>query len=220
MTNIYVLSLENSKYYVGKTDNLNFRLNNHFNQNGSFWTIKYKPINVKKIIPNCDPYDEDKYTIIMMTKYGINNVRGGTFSRITLSNEEICIIIKMINNANDNCFNCFSKSHFCMNCPYQKINDNRFIALKYKIINNCQKYDIQISGKISINELVNSLISSDEKIFNGITTSNVYGMCKLINKSKIKGVNFIDYKLNRPIDINYRNFANGIVAILNSEINK
>ena len=43
---IYILELQENKFYVGKTNNPNFRLNRHFNSNGSVWTKKYKPIKV------------------------------------------------------------------------------------------------------------------------------------------------------------------------------
>lgn len=79
MVYIYVLELVDNKYYVGKTDNPQFRLESHFNSNGAAWTKKYKPINIIELIPNCDDYDEDKYTLKYMEKYGINNVRGGSF---------------------------------------------------------------------------------------------------------------------------------------------
>ena len=59
---IYVLQLENNKYYVGKTTQLDFRIQNHDNGIGSAWTKKYKPIKILKLFPNCDNYDEDKYT--------------------------------------------------------------------------------------------------------------------------------------------------------------
>ena len=70
MVYIYVLQLENNKYYIGKTKEPNFRINNHFNANGSSWTRKYKPLKVLKIIPDCDDFDEDKYVKIYMKKYG------------------------------------------------------------------------------------------------------------------------------------------------------
>ena len=38
MVFIYILELENNKYYVGKTTNPNFRLEQHFNNSGSHWT--------------------------------------------------------------------------------------------------------------------------------------------------------------------------------------
>ncbi|GAF90538.1 unnamed protein product [marine sediment metagenome] len=75
MVYIYTLLLEQHKYYVGKTTNLEFRLNDHFNANGSVRTQKYKLIQVLEVIANCDDFDEDKYTLKYMSQYGINNVR-------------------------------------------------------------------------------------------------------------------------------------------------
>ena len=41
MVYIYVLKLEQEKYYIGKTNNPEFRINDHFNNIGSEWTKKY-----------------------------------------------------------------------------------------------------------------------------------------------------------------------------------
>src|SRR5665647_3303932 len=98
MISIYILKLEDSKYYVGRTTNIDIRMTNHFANDGSYWTQKYKPIKIKMVYENCSKYDEDKYTLLMMEKYGISNVRGGSFTRFKLSYEELLIINKMINN--------------------------------------------------------------------------------------------------------------------------
>ena len=45
MVNIYILLLEENKYYIGKTTHPEIRLNSHFNHNGSSWTIKTKSFN-------------------------------------------------------------------------------------------------------------------------------------------------------------------------------
>ena len=68
MVFIYVLQLDQGKYYVGKTTNHVFRLEKHFSSSGSAWTKKYKPINVLELIPDCDHYDEDKHTLKYMEK--------------------------------------------------------------------------------------------------------------------------------------------------------
>ena len=39
MLYIYILELTNNKYYIGKTTNPNFRLESHFDANGSAWTL-------------------------------------------------------------------------------------------------------------------------------------------------------------------------------------
>jgi predicted GIY-YIG superfamily endonuclease len=40
MVFIYLLELENNKYYVGKTSKPDFRLEQHFNSSGSQWTYE------------------------------------------------------------------------------------------------------------------------------------------------------------------------------------
>ena len=120
MVYIYILQLEDNKYYIGKTENPDFRLKSHFDFYGSAWTKKYKPIKVLKLISNCSNFDEDKYTKEYMKKKGINNVRGGTYCKIKLDNDEINSIQKEINGATDCCYICGSNQHFASNCNYYK----------------------------------------------------------------------------------------------------
>lgn len=108
MLYIYTLELENNKYFVGKTTNPNFRFETHFDYKGNEWTTKYKPIKLIELIEGCDNFDEDKYTLKYMSKYGIDNVRGGSFCQTVLNEEYMNTIEKMIfglkiaNNNNDN----------------------------------------------------------------------------------------------------------------------
>ena len=94
MVFIYALQLENSKYYIGKTTNPDFRLGQHFDSNGSSWTKLHKPIRLHQLIPDCDAYDEDKHTLIYMDKYGIDNVRGGSFVQVILDKSIVDHIVK------------------------------------------------------------------------------------------------------------------------------
>jgi len=117
MVYIYILQLDQGKYYVGKTINPSFRLDSHFNSNGSSWTKLYKPIKMVELIPDCDDYDEDKYTRMFMDKYGIENVRGGSFVSIELPQSSIGYLTQMKNGTNDYCFKCGKSGHFAKNCP-------------------------------------------------------------------------------------------------------
>ena len=120
MVYIYILLLQKNKYYVGKTTRPKFRLIEHFNSGGSAWTKKYKPVKILQILPNCDDYDEDKYTKIYMDKHGINNVRGGSYSKIQLDKTTVAHLTRMSNGANDKCFDCGKKGHFAKYCPNRK----------------------------------------------------------------------------------------------------
>jgi len=116
MVYIYILKLENGKYYVGKTTNPSFRIERHFNSTGSAWTSKYKPVSVETIIPDCDDYDEDKHTKKYMAKYGIENVRGGSYVQIELSEFHTEALKMEIWGANDLCTQCGRSGHFVKDC--------------------------------------------------------------------------------------------------------
>ena len=118
---LYILKQTQNKFYVGKTRYLKSRIINHFMFKKKGWTNKYKPESVYFIKKMNLAFEEDMKTLEMMKKYGIDNVRGGSFSNIQLSNCEISIINKMINTAEDKCFICGSNTHFESDCPHKNI---------------------------------------------------------------------------------------------------
>lgn len=117
MPTIYVLQCEKNRYYIGKTDRpLLDRIEEHFNRNGSQWTRKYRPIKVVEQIPNADEFDEDKYTKKYMKKYGIDKVRGGTYTQLELPEYSIMALEKELCSASDLCFRCSRPGHFAGQC--------------------------------------------------------------------------------------------------------
>lgn len=120
MVFIYVIKLEKNKFYVGKTNNPEFRIKTHVNSNGSDWTRKYKPLRLIELKPDCDDFDEDKTTIQYMAKYGIDNVRGGSFVSLNLKQSVIDTINKMILGSNNNCFVCGKYGHFAKDCEFKE----------------------------------------------------------------------------------------------------
>lgn len=119
-TNVYVLRCENGKRYVGKATDVIKRFQEHKSGNGSAWTNKYKPVIIEQIYKNVSPFEEDKITKETMVKYGINNVRGGTYCSIKLSSAEKETLEKEIRGAQDCCFKCGDKTHFAKDCKNDK----------------------------------------------------------------------------------------------------
>ncbi len=115
-TSIYVLRLVSEKYYVGKSSNIHNRILSHFTNQGACWTKKYKPVEVVEILSNADPFDEDKKVKQYMMKYGIDAVRGGSYSKINLSSYEVNFIKRELRTASDSCFKCGENNHFESNC--------------------------------------------------------------------------------------------------------
>lgn len=114
---VYILKLDNGKYYVGRTSDMTKRLQEHVSGNGSIWTSMYPPISVEMVYEGDNPFEEDLRLIEVMARYGIENVRGGSFSDPELSASNIEVIERMIRGAQDRCFRCGEPGHWCISCP-------------------------------------------------------------------------------------------------------
>jgi predicted GIY-YIG superfamily endonuclease len=115
-TNIYVLRLVGGRYYIGKSDNITNRYQQHLNGNGSAWTKKYKPVSLEKTIKNVSPFEEDKVTKEYMSKYGIDKVRGGSYVEVELSEFHTDALKMEIWAAKDLCTQCGRQGHFVKDC--------------------------------------------------------------------------------------------------------
>jgi predicted GIY-YIG superfamily endonuclease len=115
-TTIYVLRLEGGRYYVGKSDNVMNRYEQHIKGSGSAWTRKYKPVSLEKTIKNVSSFEEDKVTKEYMSKYGIDKVRGGSYVEVELSEFHTDALKMEIWAAKNLCTQCGRPGHFVKDC--------------------------------------------------------------------------------------------------------
>ncbi|MBM3204089.1 hypothetical protein FJZ55_09330, partial [Candidatus Woesearchaeota archaeon] len=134
---LYFLRLNEGKYYVGYSKIPEERILSHFMENGSEWTKRYSPVEVLEIRRG-GLFDEQKYTLLYMQKYGIDNVRGGSFTNINLSKEQVFEINRQINHLMNNCYICGDGGHYAIDCPKKngknEINNKEF----NEIMVNCR----------------------------------------------------------------------------------
>lgn len=109
------MKLQDDKYYIGKSKNTEERIKSHFNNVGTKWTIIHKPIAIVSIFKTTDPFDEDNYTKKFMYKYGIDNVRGGSYTTTELEPTQIALLQREFATVDDKCFKCFQK-HLASKC--------------------------------------------------------------------------------------------------------
>ena len=108
-------------------------------------------------------YDEDKHTIKYMEKYGVNNVRGGSFCEIKLSDNNRITLNQMIKGVTDKCYICGKDDHFANNC--------KKVSIKIPTINVNEKCDCPTSyfsshrrGKCMLNNILSYFDNEDEDI--------------------------------------------------------
>jgi predicted GIY-YIG superfamily endonuclease len=113
---LYVLELENGKYYVGTTNNLQRRFQEHVDGEGSVWTQKYVPVAIERSVCVDGPLHEDRVTKELMLKYGIDNVRGGSYCSINLDDGQYQSLTTELRSATGVCFKCGLTGHFAAQC--------------------------------------------------------------------------------------------------------
>jgi len=127
MVNIFIIKLQKNKYYIGKTTKPNFDIKKHFNADDLDWTIKYKPLELVEFITNCHEDSENDYIFKYISKYGLNNVRGGEFNSCKINISEKDFFEEMFNDKIDKCFICGSDEHTVSECNNEDCFENNEI---------------------------------------------------------------------------------------------
>jgi predicted GIY-YIG superfamily endonuclease len=91
---VYVLALKKGRYYVGRTlaggdGDMDRAIKGHFEGRGGAWTNLWKPIYIVSKHRGKDRLWETNEVYRLMRQHGIENVRGGRWSSLTLSPEDL-----------------------------------------------------------------------------------------------------------------------------------
>jgi predicted GIY-YIG superfamily endonuclease len=114
---IYVLRLDQGKFYVGKTRFLEARLEQHSRGAACHWTTLYAFLDVVEQRPVTAMFQEDAVVKEYMVKRGIDNVRGGSYSQEVLSKQQKGTLLQEMRAEADACFSCGKNGHFASACP-------------------------------------------------------------------------------------------------------
>ena len=186
MASLYILQLQDDCYYIGKSDNVNDRIQQHIDGQGSVWTKLHKVVKIENIINNIDNFDEDKYVKRYMQQYGIDKVRGGSYSQIELDSNTLTILQKEIDSASNSCFKCGKYGHFANNCRVAVATVNPAPAAIGTICDRCGRNSHNTSDCYATKTLVGQVIdTTDKKCSRCGRTSHIVDKCKA--KTNFKG---------------------------------
>jgi cellular nucleic acid-binding protein len=138
---VYVLKCQERKWYIGKSNNVLQRFEDHVASKGANWTRIYRPIRIEKVYDDADVFEEDRVTKEFMVKYGVENVRGGSYTTFALSHEQLFFLQQEFRTATSICFLCGQYGHFAWNCKgisykhFDKKACNPSFTLTYKKFN-------------------------------------------------------------------------------------
>ena len=153
METIYILELENNKYYVGVSNNHERRIERHMNGNGSEWTKLYKPIRIIDTHEKQSQFDEDNTTKQLMIEYGIENVRGGSYCKIELEEWQIRSLEAEFRGIANKCYKCGKMGHYASACSnkvnkYNNLSIEELEKLKDELLVNIQNIEEVNNGII------------------------------------------------------------------------
>ena len=148
---VYGLLCAHGKYYVGKTTRpVSARFWEHNNGFGSAWTALYPPLQLLWSKPMTCASAEDLEVVNLMKTHGVENVRGGTFSKPELPAHQVQTLGEMLHSLTDSCFICGGDGHFAADCKEAVTAARRRKSFKKKPRKTISKARKKTIGKKSV----------------------------------------------------------------------
>lgn len=185
---IYIVQCSKNKYFVGSSNMTQNAYLNHLKELvPNDWLKTYTPIKIINKHQANYVNDEDLITIQSINKYGLNNVRGGSFSDFELTDVMVDIINKQLNG--------------------EKLFISNNFVKKYKKINKISRFFIENNNAKTSWDMAKMLIkiekSFDIDIPNRLAKARLIILNKLLPKL---GMYFIVYE--KDLESIYHNTLN------------
>ena len=120
---VYVLVLDDGTRYVGKSDNMSSRIDQHLGGAGaSAWCAKGGTARARREAPCTPPMRdlnlwEQKETVEQMLRHGCNRVRGWEFTQCApLTRGQLATLESLVFGSRDACRKCGRAGHFAARC--------------------------------------------------------------------------------------------------------
>lgn len=122
LLNIYILSLYQGRFYVGRSKSPMQRIWKHKHGMGSQWTQQWGVKYVFNIYETSNIFEEDMQTKKLMLSHGIQYVRGGSYSSAILVPHQLLTLQIELDTATHSCFKCGNSlyagaPHICRSPP-------------------------------------------------------------------------------------------------------
>ena len=207
MTFCYILKLESNKYYVGKTENIEQRMIDHYSGQGSKWTQLYSPIEILEIFPFIHKWQESYITLITMKKYGIENVRGGPWCMINMIFQPRLYLLDESKSIQEN-YILYSKEVVISNKIPSKITSFNIYIIKssnnkYYITSNNNITDSKFFGDATIDNI--SLLKENSNNRREIYAYTIFYMFKY-GIDNVRGGGITTLNLSFDSKIRYQNY--------------
>jgi predicted GIY-YIG superfamily endonuclease len=139
---VYTLKLQNGCYYVGSSTNPTKRFEHHQLGEGCAWTRLHHPegiIRAKKVDGGDigqARIDEDAEVKRLVRLYGVDKVRGGSYSKANLSKFELRVFKRELWHCEDACLRCGRMNHWANNCTAHDDVHGKVISREHAFFND------------------------------------------------------------------------------------
>jgi predicted GIY-YIG superfamily endonuclease len=133
---LYSLRLEKGRWYIGTTNNPVERLSDHRTHRGSVWTRLYSVVGGYNSLSKIDKghhFQEDTMVKTLMLQYGVDMVRGGSYSNRKLTAAQKHVLTCELRHARGVCIRCGEGGHYARECV--------------KGVSRCRKYPLKYVHK-------------------------------------------------------------------------